>query len=210
MSDHPVKQKLERSVVPYLVSARHLKKQWFYRFHRVFGYSSDFVGALSVIGVGTPLLPFFIKLNEPIDPSSSTIQSAVVYLDSLPSGLYWTLVLIVVSWLAMRIFYIREEGHKKAVLVTSCVQAFKLVETKLHQILGKQDPMPALNEMLETLIFPVVDRNAQEGAWPWGGPAPSTIIGNDARTLLDELCTNYQAGWATPPNTDLRAVKAGG
>lgn len=210
MHDHPVRQKLEKHVLPYLVSAKHLKKQWFYLFHKVFGYSTDLVGSLSAIGISTPLLPFFIKLNEPIDPASKDFAVAVKYMDSLPSGVYYVLVTIVIFWLLIRVFYIREDGQKKAVLVTSCMQTFKQIETKLHRILGDQNPMPTLNELLEKEVHPVVDRNVQEGSWPWSGPAPSKEIDKDVNALLEELCKKYQSEWIVPPNTNLRAVPAGG
>lgn len=210
MYEHPVKQKLERNLLPYLISAKRLENQWFYRFHQIFGYSADLVGALSVVGISTPLLPFFIKLNEPIDPANKDFAVAVKYIDSMPSGVYYVLMVIVIFWLLIRVLYIREDGQKKAVLMTSCVQTFKQIETKLHRILSDQNPMPTLNELLEKEVHPVVDRNVQEGSWPWSGPAPSREIDKDVKALLEELCNMYQSEWIVPLNTQLRAVPAGG
>src|ERR1035438_4215580 len=56
MPNHPVRRTLERDVLPYLFSARRLRRQWFFRLHALFGYTTDLVVALTVIGVSTPLL----------------------------------------------------------------------------------------------------------------------------------------------------------
>jgi hypothetical protein len=56
MSDHPVRRALQRDVLPYLVSARRLKEQWFYRLLVTFGYTTDLVAGLAALGLAVPIL----------------------------------------------------------------------------------------------------------------------------------------------------------
>jgi hypothetical protein len=57
--------------------------------------------------------------------------------------------------------------------------------------------MSELNKMLDETVIPTVDRSIQEGAWPWNGPNPN--VSSEIDELLDQLCSQYEEGWAEVP-----------
>jgi hypothetical protein len=79
MTDHPVKRKLERDVLPYLISARQLRKQWFYRLHTLFGYTTDLVVAFAAIGISSPLLSLLSSVRSAANngPKPPKLSSAL-------------------------------------------------------------------------------------------------------------------------------------
>jgi hypothetical protein len=191
MADHPVRRKLQRDVLPYLVSACRLRTQWFYRLHVVFGYTTDLVVALTAIGVTTPLLRLFggSGATETAGQKVATLAEALA---TIPYWLYYPTGVLVILWVVLRVAFTREEGQKRAVLAKSCTQVLREAEAKLPRVLGKPDPMPDLNELLERQIASTVDRNIQEKAWPWTPFAPN--IDDEVDQDLARLCTRYELG----------------
>lgn len=201
MADHPVKRTLERDVLPYIVSARQLRKQWFYRMHTVFGYTTDIVVALATIGIAPPLLRLLGATGSAADAANKppTLTSVLA---SLPPSLVYPAAILIVVWIIIRVAFTREEGQKRAVLARSCNKVLEQAEAGLPQALGTADPMPALTEMLEKRIRPTVDRNIQESSWPWLPFAPK--IEADVRKELNAFCLSYESDWAPVSNSGLR------
>lgn len=201
MADHPVKRTLERDVLPYLISARHLRKQWFYRLHTVFGYTTDLIVALAAIGISSPLLQIFAAGGAGTGEAAKPPALADV-LASLPRTLVLPAAVLIVAWVVIRVVFNREEGQKRAVLARSCTQVLRQAEASLPTALGRPDPMPDLNEMLEKRIRPMVDRSIQENSWPWAPFAPS--VDSDVQKEVTALCSRYQADWAPVDPLGLR------
>jgi hypothetical protein len=201
MADHPVKRTLQRDVLPYLVSARQLKKQWFYRLHTVFGYATDIVAALAAIGIATPLLTLLGSTASTGDAANKS-PTLVNALGSVPSVLVYPAALLVVIWVIMRVAFNREDGQKRAVLARSCTQILQEAEAGLPKALRARDPMPALTDMLEQKIRPTVDRNIVEKSWPWLPFAPSidTVVEKEVK----KLCTSYEEDWDPVKDPALR------
>lgn len=201
MPDHPVKRTLERDVLPYIVSARQLRKQWFYRMHTVFGYTTDIVVALATIGIAPPLLRLIGATGSAADVADKplTLTSALA---SLPPALVYPAAVLIVVWIIIRVAFSREEGQKRAVLARSCTKVLQQAEAGLPQALSAADPMPALTEMLEKRIRPTVDRNIQESAWPWLPFAPR--IEADVKKEVSAFCSSYEGDWAPVNNSGLR------
>lgn len=197
MSDHPVKRKLRRDILPYLVSSRELRRQWFYRWHGIFGYTTDILVGLTAVGLGSPLFVLFV--GNPADPNfqDSSGSSFKEALGSIPQPLFFPLVVLGIAWVVMRVAFAREEGQKRAVLAKSCIQTLRQSEARLHRLLTNQEPMRELNKLIDEQIAPTVDRNIQENSWPWTGPAPG--IDAEVERQLAELCTKYESDWAPAP-----------
>lgn len=207
MAEHPVKRTLERDVLPYLVSARQLRKQWFYRLHTVFGYTTDLVVVLAALGISSPLLLLLGAGGSGPDGAAKPPALAEV-LASVPPALVYPAAVLILAWVVIRVAFNREEGQKRAVLARSCTQVLRQAEASLPSALGTPDPMPALNELLEKRIRPTVDRNVQENAWPWLPFAPS--VDADVQKEVTVLCTRYQADWAPVNPLGLRQPEARG
>ena len=200
MSDHLVRRTLQRDVLPYLLSARRLRRQWFYRLHVVFGYATDLIAAFAAIGVATPFLSLLGAVGQP--PDHSVSPSMASSLKTLPTWLIYPAAVVVVAWIVLRVAFNREEGQKRAVLAKSCTRVLHRVEAQLADALAKADPMPALTELLETDIRPSVDRNIQEDAWPWAPFAPQ--IDDEVAHELEVLCKRYERDWAPTDPADIR------
>jgi len=187
MPGHPVKRTLERDVLPYLVSAKRLRRQWFFILYLIFGYATDLVVALGAIGITAPVLVLLTGTDKD-KPSLATALSPV------PSWLYFPAFILVLVWIFLRVTFNREDGQMRAVLARSCIQVLREAEGHLPNALSKSDPMPALTELLEKTIRPTVDRNIQENSWPWTPFAPRIEAEVDAK--LNKLCGTYERDWA--------------
>jgi len=201
MPDPQVKRTLERDVLPYLVSARKLKRQWFYRFHTLFGYTTDLVVALAAIGVSSPLFNLLAAKDAGADAADKTPTLASA-LAGIPSFLVYPALLVIVAWVIIRVAFTREEGQKRAVLARSCIQNLREAEAELHKLLRVRRPLASLTEMLEKRIRPTVDRNIQESSWPWLPFAPN--IQADVQKELNSLCSLYEEEWEPGSEPDIR------
>jgi hypothetical protein len=204
MPDQQVNRTLERDVLPYLVSARQLKKQWFYRLHTLFGYTTDLVGGLAAIGVSSPFL--ILLVTKDADAGGPTPSLASV-LAGIPSFLVYPAAIVIIGWVILRVAFTREEGQKRAVLARSCIQNLRQAEADLHNLLRARQPLAGLTEMLEKRIRPTVDRNIQETSWPWVPFAPN--IDSEVQTELNSLVTRYGADWVSGGDPDLRVPPGG-
>ncbi|MBZ5614666.1 MAG: hypothetical protein LAO23_11705 [Acidobacteriia bacterium] len=207
MPKHPARRTLERDVLPYLVSARRLRRQWFFRLHALFGYTTDLVVALTAIGVTTPLLAL-LGVAGGREKEATQAPALTAVLASVPNWLYFPTGVLVIAWIVLRVAFNREEGQKRAVLAKSCTQVLRQAEANLAMALGKPDPMPALNELLEKSIRPTVDRNIQENSWPWTPFAPG--IEEEVSKEVSRLCASYEADWTPVNQLGLREAPLGG
>lgn len=189
MPDHPVKRKLERDVLPYLVSARRLQGQWFCRLYGLFGLTTDLIVAFAAIGVTTP---FLALLGAQVGTDKNT-PSLATALASVPTMLYFPAAGLIILWISLRVYFNREDGQKRAVLARNCTQVLRQAEAKLPTALEKSNPMPELTELLEKSIRPTVDQGIQQNSWPWTPFAPG--IEQEVDKELQLLCKRYERDW---------------
>lgn len=189
MPEHPVQRKLKDQILPWLESAKLLRKQWFYRLYLLFGYTTDITAALATIGIALPLTTL---ITQPLEKEGNS--SILLHLPRDPVWLYYVSALAVLIWVILRVAFAREDGQKKAVLAKSCCQTMKKAEVKLYHLLAVADPMPELNKLISEQIVPTVDLNTQEGSWPWSGPAPEVEPAVKAR--LDFFSSKFSANWS--------------
>jgi hypothetical protein len=203
MPDPQIRRTLERDVLPYLVSARRLKRQWFYLLHTVFGYTSDLVVALAAIGVSSPLIGL-LNTKDAGPDATNKLPSLASALSGIPPFLVYPAVIVIVAWVIIRVAFVREEGQKRAVLARSCIQNLREAQADLHRLLRVKHPLAGLTEMLEKRIRPTVDRNIQENSWPWLPFAPN--VEADVRKELNSLCALFEEDWEPSNEPDLRAL----
>ncbi len=206
MTEHPVKRKLRNEILPYLASARRLRRQWFYISHIIFGYTTDILVALTTIGVVSPALSGLLA-NEPgVEASSATTLADL--LATVPEKLYIPVAVVVIAWIVLRIAFNREDGQKKAVLAKSCRLTMRLAEARLPSLLGESDPMSGIIKLYKEDLFPTMDRAVQEGAWPWLPFAPG--INDEVERQLAELCQKYESEWQSIDQSVRAGASAGG
>jgi hypothetical protein len=205
MGDHPVKQKLRNDILPYLATARLLRRQWFYVSYVVFGYTTDLIAALSAVGIVWPGVSSILANQDAKSDNSATVAQAMA---SVPAPLVYPLAVLLILWLVWRVAFNREDGHKKAVLAKSCTLAMRQAEARLPRILGTSNPMPGITKLYKEAVLPTADRGIQEGAWPWTPFAPS--IDAEVEKQLSEMCQKYESQWAQVDTTNQRIVAASG
>lgn len=201
MSDHPVKRKLRNDILPYIVTARRLHRQWFCVLHIVFGYTTDLLVALTAIGVVSPALSAFLATPQVNGSENLTITSLIA---TVPKKLYYLVISLIIGWVILRVAFNREEGQKKAVLAKSCRLAMRQAEAKLPRVLDVPDPMPGIIKIYEEVLMPTVDRGVPDGAWPWTPFAPG--IDGEVERQLSELCQKYESQWAPVDPIGMRGV----
>jgi hypothetical protein len=199
-----VRRSLQRDVLPYLVSAQHLRKRWFYRLYNIFGYTTDLVAAFAALGVATPLLVLFGAISDTAQAQDNP-PKILAALSGLPASLAYPVGALIILWVVLRVAYNRQDGQKHAVLAKSCTGSLQQAQAKLHDVLRRAEPMPALTELLEKAIRPSVDRSIQEGAWPWFPFAPG--IDQEVDRELEVLCKKYEGDWIAVPSTDIRRAE---
>lgn len=207
MPIHPVKRALGRDLLPYLVSARRLRCQWFFIVHSVFGYTTDLVVALAAIGISAPLFAVLGSVAGPENEAARVPRLSVV-LASVPNRLYYPTAGLVILWIILRVAFTREDGQKRAVLAKSCTQVLRRVEASLPKSLSMTDPMPTITELLEKDIRPTVDRGIHENSWPWTPFAPGIDL--EVQKELERLCALYESDWAAVDPLDPRNPGSGG
>jgi hypothetical protein len=207
MLSHPVKRALERDVLPYLVSARRLRRQWFFVLHAIFGYTTDLVVALAAIGITSPLLTF-VRTQSGSEQAAAHSASISTILGSISGWFYYPAGIILIVWIILRVTFNREDGQKRAVLAKSCTLVLRQAEANLPNSLSQSDPMPGLTELLEKKIRPTVDRSIQENSWPWTPFAPE--IDAEVEKDLHRLCGLYERDWAPVDPLELRPPTSDG
>jgi hypothetical protein len=191
MPDHPVKRKLRNDILPTIVSAKQLRKQWFCRVNFLFVYATDIIVALTALGLSSPWL-VFLQAKTQSDNSKQPSLSEI--LAATPQWLYYPAIVLVVAWIFLRVTFSREDGQKRAILAKSCAQTFRQANGKLFRMLSKPNPMPDLNKLLDEEISPTVDKNIQEKVWPWDIHAPG--IAKEVETELADLCSRFEVEWS--------------
>jgi hypothetical protein len=192
MTEHPVRRVLKRDLFPYLVTGRRLHRQWFYRLHRIFGYTTDFVVALSTVGVSAPLLAMLGPAGQASSGGGASPSMSAV-LQSVPSWLMVPTALGLILWLFLRVAFNREDGQRRAVLAINCHKMLRKAEASLPAILATPDPMPEITKLLEKSIRNPVDQCVFDEAWPWLPFAPDIEV--EVNREVDAWCAKFEADW---------------
>ena len=191
MSDHPVRRKLRGTVIPYVVSAKRLRKQPIYIAHWVHVYTNDLLAAMIGLGLANPVL----RLFSGEDASAAQVMKSF-------GETAWAIPTIVaaVLWALFKIILTRQGAEKRAVLMRSCRTEFETYQFEITETLGAGDPLDGLNEIYER-IMGTVKRHLAERAWPWpSGHAPDIDLEVDRE--VEALCRKYESGWAPPPENE--------
>lgn len=181
-ADHPVAQKLQRDVVPYLVSADQLVKRPVFVAYSVYSIIGEFLTGLAGVGLAPPLL----KTMSGSPPAETGDRAWMTPLA----------VVLLVAWVLLRIAATSNEGAKRATLMRSCRREVQQVRARLARELSAPEAMTAL-EAIQKEISALVDRHIAEGSWPWSPVHPRAD--ELAAPEVERLVRKYGGGWASPP-----------
>jgi len=198
MPTHPVKRKLEQAILPYMVSAEKLKLRPVYVTYGVYNYAHELLVGLVGLGVAPPLLSLFTS-EAGATGNQGAVTTALDTQKKAPPWLAVASVIALVIWLLLKLVINRENVAKRAVLARSCRKEMRQLSLNLRDELQKDNPMPGLQEIQET-ISELVHRHIQEESWPWDGPAEN--IGRPLQARLETLCHQFEQNWQAPPDMD--------
>lgn len=199
-TEHPVATKLRREILPWLISARRLRSQWFYWLHETFGYTTDGLAALAAVGLVPAAVAKLVAAGE-ASPGASTGVAAAAFTGVSPT-LAFLFSLVLGVWVLLRVVFARQEGQKRAVLAKSCARTLRAAHAELYKILIEPDPMPAINKLYVDRIWPTVDRTMQEDGWTFTGFAGGIEV--EVENELAQLCQRFASGWREVPHAALR------
>jgi hypothetical protein len=186
--DHPVRQILERQIIPYLVSSKKLKRQPFYIVYNMHVYSRDILAGLIGVGLSTPIMVVAAKALGSDAGGNATLQS----LSGTMSPLWLTVVVIAaIALVSLKVYVNRSNADERAILTKTCEREMLTASANLFSVLDETDPMNALiaikNNMVEIKL-----RHAQ--TWPWDyEPAPG--IDQEVQARVQRLCEAFGHNW---------------
>src|SRR5262249_15640625 len=105
MALHPVERALQRDVLPYLVTARRLRRRWFYIVSIVFAYVTDLAIAATTLGVSSPLVRFLAKSAAQEQQSQQSVAPLSELISGIPNVLYVPMVVLLVAWIVLRVAF---------------------------------------------------------------------------------------------------------
>ncbi|HVV48840.1 MAG TPA: hypothetical protein VHO06_04210 [Polyangia bacterium] len=186
--------KLSREVLPYLATSYGLPRLWFCRTALVFSFATDVLAVLAFLGAAPPSIVALLQTSS-LSAAKAAPPGADVpaLLAPIPAKFRYPVLAVIGVWVLLRVLFYRGDWPKRAVLATSCRRMFKQIEARLHSVLTQPNPMPEIVKLMVEQVQPMVDRNIQEGAWPW--PGPNLKADAKAKELLATFCERYEKGW---------------
>jgi hypothetical protein len=178
-----IQRKLNTDILPQLLSAEQLPRNWRYWLYRVNAYGSEL--AALMVGVGLSSNMTNVMVGKPFDFKSDELSVSL----GLAAALFWIVMKLVVN---------QEDLVKKGTAIRSSQKELKKIRMDLHVALSQSNPMPALTAA-QVAVSAIVTRLNGEDAWPWPGNDPS--VEPVVRIQSDEYYTKFSPTWTEVPET---------
>jgi hypothetical protein len=192
-SNNDVREILELSIIPYIISAKKLKWQPFYMAHSINSYSRDMLVGLIGVGLSTPVMVAVSKaLGGPVAANAAG-ESAAGLLENIPPGWKSFVIAALVISIALRVYVNQSKAEERAILAKTCSDDIRLASLNLTTILNKSYPDDDLL-MMRNQIAAI----AKNKAWPWDyDTAPG--INNEVQKRVNDLVARFGAKWTGQP-----------
>jgi hypothetical protein len=192
--DHYILGKLHDELLPWMICARKVGRQWFVRLAAVFGYIGDFAAALAGLGIGAPAAAL-------LQGKAADNKNALDVLRSvLPPGWFVAGVVALLVWAALRLVIQRQDVVARALLAREYARSIDSLYAKLFQALATPNPMPVIADIQKSVDDRVQDA-IKNGIWPWSPPLPPPeALDPDLDNMIDRIRADYMHKWTTPPS----------
>lgn len=194
-----IDRKLERDIVPYMVTAEGLKRLGYFRLHSAFVWLGLGLAVLSSLGIGAESFNGFDKLIP--DTAGGQVSDGKVDIFAASGVISMLLAVVVIG----RAIHEHLRAGQRAILAKNAMLKFRIWANDLNSILAEADPMPRLNE-LQKQIATLVAEGVKDEWWPWEGPGPNDDIGEKVKLKMQRLREKFGDGW--PPSPPPPAVAA--
>jgi hypothetical protein len=185
----PVMRKIERSILPYLLSAERLTREPHYRAYLAYTYTHEILAGLAGMGFGVAFPTLRMLVSD-----GSGGEAAIAALPIVPLVV---VVICVALWLGLKTYVTRDDGLKRALLVRSCVREMAVARHAVVTALDRADAVNPLAEVTkaQNVITGIVEKYIQEGVWPYRIVAAGIDV--DVRAEAARLSQHY--GLVTSP-----------
>jgi hypothetical protein len=185
-------RKLYHQLLPWMISGRRLRKQWFVRLAAFWRYSGDLAAALAGMGIGTPV----VALASGKTPEGKTAFDVVR--DVLPESLFYVGVAALIVWVILRLVVQNEDIIARALLARDCAQSMRALQQQLWTALSDTDPMPKIAQIQKS-VDDQVQNAIKNRVWPWNPLPPPRVIAVELTAETQEIRAKFMNGWAPPP-----------
>lgn len=189
---HPVRQILESGILPYLISAKKLRRQPFYVAYNIHVYSRDILAGLIGVGISSPVMKLFA---ESLGENQSAKGASEAGLMHIPPPWFAVVIAAAVVMVSLRVYVNNSKADERAILLRKCASDMRAASFNLYTILDTADPMNELIEMRNKLT---AIANSHVGAWPWDFEPPPGIQA-EVQERVGRLCVRFGARWLTAP-----------
>jgi hypothetical protein len=195
--DHPVLVKLCDELLPWMIAARRVGRQWFVRLAAIFGYLGDFAAALAGLGIGAPIAAL---MQGNVAAGGTKDRSAIDVLHTiLPAGWSWAGLAALIVWTILRLVIQRQDVLARALLAREYGNAINALYAQLYKALQSPEPMDGVLIIQKSVDDRVQDA-IKKGYWPYSPPFPPTEdIQQELATMAADIRTRYMSKWRNPP-----------
>jgi hypothetical protein len=194
-----VEWKLAHQIIPYLVKAKYLRRQWFWIVGQIYLFGNDALTAIASIGLSSPIFAAARRL-----PAGGEAQDDFHWAEYLaePAGRIGLAALLL--WAALKVAVNRYDVVARCSAVKSCQGQLRSAALSLDQTLDAGDPMPQLNRLYSERIYPVADRAVLENIWPEGDHFDNGRGRAEIDAWVKRLVLDFGDKWTGPSDPDLR------
>jgi hypothetical protein len=189
MGDHFLLRELAHHVLPAMICASRLRRQWFVRLAAIWGYGGDLVAALAALGIGAPIVA--IMLGKA--PNGKTAFETVR--DSLPGPWAYVGVALLIAWAALRLIMQRQDVVIRAQHARMCAKKMKHLRNDLSKVLLHNNPMQEIAHIRKS-VWDHVNEAIAEDIWPWDILVPPDEISAELNATVDEIRVRFMHRWA--------------
>lgn len=190
-----VEQSLQSSILKRLEGShailRHPKRRAFV----IYQYGHEALLILAGIGFSHP---FLSAVGGTAKSSPDRAQTFLATLLLYPLWLAIPCLLMISSWLVLRLFISVEKLDEKVPLYNACRLELERIESNLDEALSSPCPWKELKP-IQRDATKVINRYHEKGGWPW--PVGPNDERSRARVIkrAKELCDSFEKGWKPLP-----------
>jgi hypothetical protein len=184
--------KLCNEVLPFMIGARRVRRQWFVVLAKVHAYGGELATALAGLGVGAPVVALF----QGKAPGGQSALDALR--QALPGVWFWIGIVALALWLILRLVVKQQNVLDRALFARECSKTMQKLGADLYDALSDPNPMPkiiATQEAQRRAVREAIDKDV----WPWNPQWPNAEdIALELRKEVNDIRDRFMRQWAPP------------
>jgi hypothetical protein len=194
--EQKVRLKLEQSLLPRVEQAKRLKSGFNWNVYQAHTMTNEFALVAGAIGLSHPVAMVFA--DGTAASGEGGLGGAVAAIADYPPALAAVSLFAVGTAITLRIVVGWKKLGEKGPLIEACVRELMDVEDKLDPALQSSDPLPKLNDLVET-AGEIAARYRAGGVDMKALGREEPVIVKAATERADELVKRYSGQWTVAP-----------